>query len=102
MGDAPAVQSGADPTRAMAEQMAQLLTGSDLHELREIVDRWVAEAPTERVKEQYRNFGRKLIELKTVLAGAAVQPSTEELELALAMMLKLAADAGPGAPQPPR
>jgi hypothetical protein len=90
------VQSGpSDPTTAMAQQMAQLLSASDLEELREVVDRWVAEAPTERSKQRYREFGAKLLELKRALAGAAAQPSREELELALTMMLKLAAQAGP-------
>jgi len=79
----------------MARQMAELLVKSDLDELREIVERWVAEAPTERSKRQYRDFGAKLLELKGALASAAVQPSREELELALGMMLKLAAQAGP-------
>jgi hypothetical protein len=80
----------------MAEQMAQLLLTSDAGELREIIDRWVMEAPTERVKQQYRTFGAKLSELKAALDSAGVLPSREELELALTMMLKLAAQAGPG------
>ena len=75
--------------------MAQLLTASDLDELREVVERWVAEAPTERSKQRYREFGAKLLELKQALSGAATQPSREELELALTMMLKLAVQSGP-------
>ena len=81
----------------MARQMAKLLTSSDLDELREIVARWLAEAPTERVRQQYQRFGTKLLELKQALASAPAQPSEEELELALNMMLKLAAQAGPDA-----
>ncbi|MET0596163.1 MAG: hypothetical protein ABW133_25935 [Polyangiaceae bacterium] len=81
----------------MARQMAQLLAGSDLAELKEVVARWIAEAPTDRVRQQYERFGAKLLELKQVLAHAPQQPSQEELELALAMMLKLAAQAGPDA-----
>ena len=34
------------PPHPMAAQMAQLLVSSDLDELREIVKRWLAEAPT--------------------------------------------------------
>jgi len=79
----------------MARQMAKLLASSDLDELREVNTRWVAEAPTERVRQQYHRFGAKLIELKQALAAAPEQPSEEELELALTMMLKLAAQAGP-------
>ena len=79
----------------MARQMAKLLTSSDLAELREVVARWLAEAPTERMRQQYQRFGAKLLELKQALASAPEQPSEEELELALTMMLKLAAQAGP-------
>jgi hypothetical protein len=84
--------SGSDP---MARQMAKLLSGSDLDELREVIARWLAEAPTERVRQQYHRFGAKLLELKQALATAPQQPSEEELELALSMMLKLAAGADP-------
>jgi urease accessory protein UreF len=83
---------GSDP---MARQMAKLLASSDLDELREVIERWLAEAPTERVRQQYHRFGAKLLELKQALASAPLQPSEEELELALSMMLKLAAGADP-------
>jgi hypothetical protein len=75
----------------MAVQMAQLLTTSDIEELREIVRRWVAEAPTERLRGQYEVFGNKMLELKQTLAEQGAEPTREELELALTMMLKLAA-----------
>lgn len=75
----------------MASQMAQLLVRSELDELREIVKRWLAEAPTQNIRRQYEIFGDKLIEMKQALAEQPVQPSQEELELALTMMLKLAA-----------
>jgi hypothetical protein len=89
------VQSG--PTSPMARQMAKLLASSDIDELREVVARWLAEAPTDRIRKQYERFGAKLLELKQALASAPQQPSEEELELALSMMLKLAAEAGPDA-----
>ena len=76
----------------MAAQMARLLAGSDLDELREIVKRWVAEAPTEGIRRQYQEFGSRLVELKQALAGAPAQPTIEELETALTLMLKLAAE----------
>jgi urease accessory protein UreF len=84
----------------MAAQMAQLLAASDLDELREIVERWVATAVTGRERRVYQNFGARMIELKQELARAPVQPTREELELALTMMLRLAAEGGgkPGAP----
>lgn len=88
----------ADP---MASQMAQLLVGSDLDELREIVKRWVAEAPTGGSRRTYENFGARLIELKQALAGAPVQPTIEELETALTIMLKLAAQSGGSMPPAP-
>jgi hypothetical protein len=78
----------------MARQMATLLARSDVAELQEVVARWVTEAPTERVRQQYRQFGAKLLELKQALSESAVQASQEELELALTMMLKLAAQGG--------
>jgi hypothetical protein len=83
--------SAADP---MAAQMARLLVGSDLDELKEIVRRWLKEAPTQNIRRQYEVFGNKLVELKHALSEAPVQPTQEELELALTMMLKLAAQHG--------
>lgn len=79
------------PPDPMAAQMARLLVESDLDELREIVKRWLAEAPTGNIRRQYEVFGNKLIEMKQALAEQPVQPSREELELALTMMLRLAA-----------
>ena len=75
----------------MAAQMAQLLVDSDEAELREIVKRWMAEAPTGAARSYYERFGAQLLELKHALAEQPVQPTREELELALTMMLKLAA-----------
>jgi hypothetical protein len=80
----------------LARQMAKLLASSDLDELEEVVKRWLAEAPTDRLRRQYEQFGAKLLELKRALASAPQQPSEEELELALTMMLKLAAQGGQG------
>jgi hypothetical protein len=65
---------------------------SDLDELREVVARWLAEAPTGAIRRQYEEFGQRLIELKQALSEAPVEPSQEELELALTMMLRLAAE----------
>ncbi|MEP7126559.1 MAG: hypothetical protein ABJE95_36850, partial [Byssovorax sp.] len=81
----------------MAAQMAQLLAESDLDELREVVKRWIAEAPTAGTRRTYENFGARMIELKHALSEAPVQPSREELESALTMMLRLAAQQ-PGGP----
>jgi hypothetical protein len=75
----------------MAAQMAKLLVRSDLDELREIVKRWLEEAPTQASRRTYERFGAKLIELKHALAEQPTQPTQEELELALTMMLRLAA-----------
>ncbi|MEZ4293698.1 MAG: hypothetical protein R3B70_01890 [Polyangiaceae bacterium] len=79
----------------MASQMTQLLLNSDLDELREIVKRWVAEAPAGGSRRMYEEFGARLVELKQALADQPVQPTVEELESALTMMLRLAATEGP-------
>lgn len=78
-------------TDPMAVQMAQLLVGSDLEELEEIVARWTKDAPSERDRHYYRQFGSKLLELKRQLSTLPEPPSREDLEVALTMMLKLAA-----------
>lgn len=75
----------------MATQMALLLTRSDLDELREVVKRWLAEAPTGAQRRVYDEMGKRLIELKQALAEQPVQPTMPELEAALTMMLRLAA-----------
>jgi len=91
------LQPTVDP---MAAQMAQLLSASDLDELREVVDRWMKTALTGQQRRIYANLGARLVELKQELARAPVQPTREELEGALTMMLRLAAQSGgkPGAP----
>jgi hypothetical protein len=77
---------------AMAQQLAQLLADSDLDELREIVARWRASAPTERARRHYDDLGARLVELKAALSQSPVPPTREELESALTMMLRLAAE----------
>jgi urease accessory protein UreF len=85
------------PPDPMAAQMAQLLAGSDLDELREIVRRWVAEAPTQASRRTYEDFGARMIELKQELSRAPVQPTREQLEEALTLMMRMAAQSQ-GAP----
>lgn len=85
---------------SMAAQMARLLTDSELDELREIVARWVAEAETDASRRQHRELGARLIELKAELARAPVAPTAEELEVALTMMLELAARHAGAPPRP--
>ena len=79
----------------MARQLAQLLTTSDLEELREVVKRWVDTAPSERQKQHYMEMGSRILELKAAFSEGTVQPTRDELELALTMMLALANDADP-------
>ena len=64
-----------DPGAPLAAQMAKLLVSSDLDELKEVVERWLAEAPTDRIRRQYAEFGHKLLELKQALASAPEQPT---------------------------
>jgi hypothetical protein len=78
----------------MAQQMTQLLLHSDEEELREIVRRWIAEAPAGGARRVYEEFGARLVEMKQALAQQPVQPTVEELETALTMMLRLAASEG--------
>lgn len=85
-------------TDPMARQLARLLTGSDEDELREVVRRWLETAPTDASRRHFDALGHKLLELKAALAEAPVAPTQEELELALTMMLKLAAEGGGGPP----
>ena len=75
----------------MAVQMAQLLIDSDLEELEEIVARWLKDAPTDSQRHYYQQFGHKLLQLKRNLLELPEQPAREDLEAALTMMLKLAA-----------
>jgi hypothetical protein len=75
----------------MAAQMAQLLSASDPDELREVIKRWVETAATHGQRRVFQNFGARMIELKQELARAPVQPSREELEMMLTLMLRLAA-----------
>ena len=90
------LQPTVDP---MAAQMAQLLSASDIAELHEVVARWVATAVTGQQRRVFQNFGARLVELKQELALAPVQPSREELETMLTLMLRLAAENG--GQQPP-
>src|SRR5579862_9033877 len=92
-----ALETTVDP---MAAQMAELLTASDLDELREVVARWVATAATGEQRRMFQNFGARMVELKQELAHAPVQPSREELTAMLTMMLRLARSGG-GPPEPP-
>ncbi len=84
----------------MAAQMAQLLSASDPEELREVVKRWVETASTHAQRRVFQNFGARLIELKQELAHVPVQPTREELETMLTMMLRLAAQSDGKPPGP--
>ena len=81
-------------SEAMARQLAQLLTGSDLEELREVIARWKSSASSERERQRYAELGSRLLELKAELSRAPVPPTRDELESALVMMLRLAAQQG--------
>jgi hypothetical protein len=92
-----ALETSVDP---MAAQMAQLLSASDPDELREVVARWVATAVTGQQRRVFQNFGARLIELKQELSHVPVQPTREELEAMLTMMLRLAAQSDGKPPAP--
>jgi nitrate reductase assembly molybdenum cofactor insertion protein NarJ len=84
----------------MAAQMAQLLSASDPDELREVIARWVATAATHQQRRVFANFGARMVELKQELARAPVQPTREELETMLTLMLRLAAQSDGEPPRP--
>lgn len=79
----------------MAAQMAQLLAGSDLDELRLLVRRWVDDTPEGPARAATEALGGRLLELKAALAAAPVAPTHAELEEALTLMLRLAAQRSP-------
>ncbi len=79
----------------MAAQMTKLLLESDVDELREIVRRWLQEAPAGGSRRVYEEMGSRLLELKEALASQPIKPTAEELQAALTMMLRLAASEGP-------
>jgi len=60
----------------MAKQLAQLLAGSDLHELQEIVPPMAGDGPSENTRKRYDALGGRLLELKAALAEAPVQADT--------------------------
>jgi hypothetical protein len=78
----------------MAKQLAELLAGSDLEELKEVVARWRATAGSERERQKYSELTSRLLELKAELSRSPVPPTREELEAALLLMLRLAAQHG--------
>ena len=84
----------------MARQLAKLLVTSDVAELEEAIARWRAEAPTERARRTMEEMGVRILDVKRALAAAPKQPTAEELEEMLRIMLLLASD--PEAVKPPR
>lgn len=91
-----AVPSPLEPTvDPMAAQLTKLLLDSDLDELREIVRRWLLEAPAGGARKVYEEMGSRIVELKQALDQQPVKPTPEELTTALTMMLRLAASEGP-------
>lgn len=81
-------------TDQMAAQLAQLLSASDRAELEEVVRRWKATAVTPGQRAAMDEMADKILALAAALDHAPQRPTREELELALQMMLRVAA-AGP-------
>lgn len=84
-----------DSVHPMATQLAQLISASDVDELREIVRRWVATAGTEAERQRYHELGARILELKAAFQSAGMSPSREELELMLTTMFAMALEADP-------
>ena len=80
-------------TDRMAAHLAQLVTTSDRAELEEIVARWKQTAVTPAQSAAMDKMAEQVLALRAALDQAPVPPTREELELALRMMLKLAASA---------
>ena len=80
----------------MAAQLARLLTESDGAELAEIVRRWKLTAVTAAQRVAMEKMADQILALRAAFEQAPVKPTREELELALRMMLRLAASGGGG------
>lgn len=78
-------------TDRMASQLADLLTKSDRAELEEIVRRWRQTAVGAAQGATMEKMGEQILALAAAIEQAPQKPSREELELALRMMLRLAA-----------
>lgn len=74
----------------MARQLATLLSRSDAAELREILVEWQAQAVTREQRRVMDQMSGRILDLKAALDAAPVQPTPEELEEALRVMLALA------------
>jgi hypothetical protein len=75
----------------MAAQLARLLTESDGAELAEIVRRWKLTAATAAQRVAMEKMADQILALRAAFEQARVKPTPEELELALRMMLRVAA-----------
>ncbi len=85
---------------AMARQLAHLLATSDTAELEEAVRRWKESAASEGSKRLMEEMGGRILDVRRALDGAPKQPTEEELEEMLRIMLLLATD--PEAVKPPK
>lgn len=84
----------------MARHLAKLLASSDVEELVEVVARWKETASTDLELRAMEEMGERLLDVKRALASAPKQPTAEDLEEMLRVMLLLASD--PEAVKPPR
>ena len=78
-------------TNTMASQLAQLLAESDLAELEEVVKRWLKDATSKSEQMHCQKLGTALLQLKRRLTMMSMHPSRDELEMAMSVMLSLAA-----------
>jgi hypothetical protein len=78
----------------LAANLAQLLTGSDRQELEEVLRRWRQTAASPEQRKLMEKMGEQIVALKGAFDLAPQPPSREEVELALRMMLRLAAGGG--------
>ena len=91
-------QEGLPTVHPLAAQMAQLLTGSDTEELREVVRRWIDSAESEAQRSIYQRMGQKLLELKQAFTAQGMKPTRGELEVALTVMFGVAGEGNLGGP----
>lgn len=77
----------------MATLLATLLTRSDVDELREVLDEWRAQAVTDAQRSVMDRMAGQILDLKAALREAPREPTREELEDALRVMLRLAGGA---------
>jgi hypothetical protein len=84
----------------MARQLAHLVATSDVAELTEAIRRWKESTPSEETRRLMEEMGGRILDVRRALDAADKQPTEDELEEVLRIMLLVATD--PQAVKPPK